>query len=74
MGSSTGNVSVTWKHRPQLACCRDVIVELKVDKGDTLEGLAQMYHLPYEKLLAANKGAAQDVVDCLALMQLSLFQ
>lgn len=32
-----------------------------MDKGDTLEGLAQMYHLPYEKLLAANKGAAQDV-------------
>ena len=28
-----------------------------MDEGDTLEGLAKMYHLPFEKLLAANKGA-----------------
>ena len=38
------------------ACGRDVIVEIKVDEGDTLSGLAQVYHLPYKKLLAANKG------------------
>ncbi|CAL8463821.1 g3355 [Coccomyxa elongata] len=36
----------------------DVIVEINVDEGDTLNGLAQMYHLPFEKLLAANKGNA----------------
>ncbi|BDA48940.1 hypothetical protein COCOBI_13-0500 [Coccomyxa sp. Obi] len=37
----------------------NVIVEIKVDEGDTLSGLAQMYHLPYKKLLAANKGNAK---------------
>ncbi len=36
--------------------CRDIIVELNVGKGDTLEKLAEMYHIPVEKMLAANEG------------------
>ena len=35
---------------------RDIIVELNVGKGDTLEKLADMYHIPFEKMLAANEG------------------
>lgn len=29
---------------------------MNVASGDTLESLAEMYQMPYEKLLAANKG------------------
>ena len=36
--------------------CRDIIVELNVSKGDTLESLAEMYHIPFEKMYAANEG------------------
>ena len=33
-----------------------MIIEINVDAGDTLEGLAQAYGLPYKKLLTANDG------------------
>ena len=35
---------------------RDIIIELNVDKGDTLESLSETYSIAYEKLLAANEG------------------
>ena len=34
----------------------NIIVELNVGKGDTLESLAEMYQIPFEKILAANEG------------------
>ena len=42
--------------------CRDIIVELNVGKGDTLESLAEMFRLPYEKVLAANEGARTQAI------------
>jgi hypothetical protein len=36
--------------------CRPIIVEIRVQKGDTLETMAERYKLPVEKLIAANNG------------------
>ena len=36
---------------------RDIIIELNIDRGDTLESLSETYSIAYEKLLAANEGA-----------------
>ena len=35
---------------------RDIIIELNLDRGDTLESLSETYSIAYEKLLAANEG------------------
>ena len=43
-------------HNKQSRPCRDIIIELNVEEGDTLEKLAETYQIPFEKLLAANEG------------------
>ena len=35
---------------------RNIIVEITVSDKDTLENLAEIYQMPYEKLLRANHG------------------
>ena len=51
-GSTIGCIYTT--HASDM--CSDIIVELNVGKGDTLASLAEMYQIPFEKILAANEG------------------
>ncbi len=51
-------VSDVW-HAYMFVSCRSIIIDINVEKGDTLESLAETYHIPYEKLLATNGGACQ---------------